>query len=106
MKTLTAISIAISVCATVLGIGQPASAWTLIAVTKNTSTPTYYDENNATRSGDVVIVRISANNQVGFLGLSCSRGLVATSVNGRNFDSPRQISPRSSAGELYQKFCH
>ena len=102
MKTLTAISIAISVCATVLGIGQPASAWTLIAVTKNTSTPTYYDENNATRSGDVVIVRISANN----LGLSCSRGLVATSVNGRNFDPPRQISPRSSAGELYQKFCH
>ena len=90
-------------------LSQRSSAWTLITTeTKDYSIPTYYDKNSVTRTsnGDVVLVRIAAKNKEGFLRLTCSRHTLATSANGRNFDSPRQISPNSSAGVLYQMFCH
>ena len=89
------------------GIGQPANTWTLIATeTKDYSTPTYYDKNSVRRNGDIVLVRIATKNQVGFLRLSCSRATLATSVNGRNFDSPMGIAPRTSVAVLYHMFCH
>ncbi len=109
MKKLAALSIAVSISATLLGMGKPASAnqiiWRFLGYNSSYTTAYFYDENYLSRSGDVVVVRVKAMGKAGFLGLSCSRRMYTTSLNGKTFASPSRINSGTAASMLYKRFC-
>ncbi len=69
MKKLAAVSIAVSISATVFGIGQPASAnptsWKLVGRNASDNTPYLYDENSVRQPNkDVFVMHVSSGGKV------------------------------------------
>ncbi len=110
MKKLAAISTAVSIYAAIQGISLPASAnqiqWRTLGYDSNGTTPYFYDQNFVSRSGDVVLTRVSGLGKVFFLGLSCSRNIMSASPDGKHFEPPQRIVPHSAGAKLYGMFCH
>ena len=110
-KLAAALSLAVGISATIVGISKPASAdqisWRFFGYDASYTTPYFYDENYVRyyENRNIVVARVSGGGNVGFLGLSCSQRVYGASRSG-NIKLTNPIPPGSAADQLHRMFCH
>lgn len=115
-----AIVTAVSISASILGIGKPINAqnskWIFINYNSAASIKYYYDAQNVIRQGNLVILHLK--NESSGLGnvspaglgtfwvrLNCATRTVTKSADGKNFSDERAIPRGTIVGRLYSDFC-